>query len=112
MQYAASARSPMIASLLPSPREKVLEVNTFRCHQMGLALRKGQVSDTPMFSRTLPMSPKRPKNKDLESEAPAFENTWALRSGRVRIIHDRQAQWTGSERESPTSPRKAATPAH
>merc|ERR1719487_149305 len=92
MQYAASARSPMMASLLPSPREKVLEVNTFRCHQMGLSLRKGQVSEMPIFSslsRTPPGSPKRVKNKDAEPESPPFENTWALRSGRSRKIHYR-----------------------
>lgn len=95
MQHAASARSPMIAALLPSPREKVIEVNTFRCHQMGLRLRPGETSDKPMqIKRTPPQSPRladgSPKNRT--SDAPLLQtNTWALRNKPVnngeRQIH-------------------------
>lgn len=103
MQYAASARSPMIASLLPSAREKMLEVHNFRCHQMGLPARNGN-SDLPMLSnlRTPPMSPRRSPKKEQMEELTPFENKWALRSGRARIIHDRR-MWKPASGGSPRS---------
>lgn len=104
MQYAASARSPMIAALLPSPREKILEVHAFRCHQMGFTPRKGQVSDMAMFRVASPESPRRsPKMKDAQPATEPFENTWALRSGRSRIIHDRRTWATTGRPISPTN---------
>lgn len=107
MQYAASARSPMIAALLPSPREKIMEVNTFCYNQIGLSPRKGQGSD--MMWKTLPETPRRsPKKKDAEIMEKPFENTWALRSGRSRIIHDGQT-WTQTAMASSGSKQLGST---
>merc|ERR1711988_1752497 len=81
----------MIAALYPSAREKMLEVNHFRCLQMGLSPRKDAgVGDILMMSAP-PASPRRsPRSKENAPKMPLLENTWAMRSGRTRVIHDRR----------------------
>lgn len=89
---AAGSRSPMISSLLPSPRQKMLEVDYVRAMMQGLTprLQRGLHSPTSTtLSSTLPPvnSPRSnflrsPKHEDRAS---TITNTWAL--SRERVAH-------------------------
>lgn len=88
---AAASRSPMMSSLLPSPRQKMLEVDCLRSVRQGLTPRGQEGLMTPMstlLSSTLPPV-NSPRNLKLSTKADepavALNNKWAL--SRERIAH-------------------------
>lgn len=88
---AAASRSPMISSLLPSPRQKMLEVNSLSATIVGLTPRKHIDNGSPtstLLSSTLPPvhSAKEPRTTQ-KLQGPTLTNTWALSRSRVAHHH-------------------------
>lgn len=90
---AAGSRSPMISSLLPSPRQKMLQVDFLRTSLVGLTPRRRMGNESltsTLLSSTLPpvnASKSKPDSPGNAVPAPKLTNKWALSRARVPQTH-------------------------